>query len=270
MHPMLTIAVKAARRAGSVIVRHLDLLDRISVDSKGRNDFVTEVDRMAEQEIIQIIQRAYPSHSILGEESGATAGDEFEWVIDPLDGTTNFIHGFPQFAVSIAVRVRGRLDVGCVFDPLRNELYTAVRGQGAQLNGRRMRVSRAHRLEDCLLGTGFPFRSVQRLDEWMGSFRELVLRTRGIRRAGAAALDLASVACGRFDGFWETGLSPWDLAAGVLLIEEAGGMVADFDGEAGFMESGNLIAASPGVFNELSAVVTRHFNAPRRAGAPGK
>jgi myo-inositol-1(or 4)-monophosphatase len=242
---MLNIAIGAARSAGNVIVRNLERVDRLTIGTKQRNDFVTEVDRLAEHEIIRVIHRAYPDHAILAEESGAQGDNEYEWVIDPLDGTTNFLHGFPQFAVSIALRHRGRLDQAVVYDPLRQELFTASRGSGATLNDRRIRVSRANGLTGSLLGTGFPFRQQQHLDAYLEMFRVLFPDAAGIRRAGAAALDLAYVAAGRLDGFWEIGLCPWDIAAGALLVLEAGGMVSDFDGGSDYLESGNVVCAGP-------------------------
>lgn len=261
MHPMLNTAVKAARRAGDIIMRHLDRLERLAIEAKGRNDFVTEVDRLAEAEIIRVLRRAYPDHTILAEESGQVApgAGDYRWIIDPLDGTTNFLHGYPQFAVSIALEHKGRLTQAVVFDPCKNELFTATRGAGAQLNERRIRVSKTAALADSLLGTGFPFKSHQYLDVWIASFRDLLLATRGIRRAGSAALDLAHVACGRFDGFWEFGLSPWDMAAGSLLIQEAGGLVSDLAGEQGFLQSGNIVAGNPRVFPELLRHIQRHL-----------
>ncbi len=262
MHPMLNIAVGAARSAGNLIVRHLERVDRLTIGTKQRNDFVTEVDHLAEAEIIRVIHRAYPQHAILAEESGAQGDDEFEWVIDPLDGTTNFLHGFPQFAVSIALRHRGRLDQAVVYDPLRQELFCASRGAGATLNDRRIRVSRANSLTGSLLGTGFPFRQQQHLDAYLAMFRALFPDAAGIRRAGAAALDLAYVAAGRLDGFWEIGLSPWDTAAGALLVLEAGGMVSDFDGGGDYLETGNVICAGP----RLHAVMVRAI-APHRGEA---
>jgi len=224
MHPMLNIAVRAARSAGNVIIRNIDRLDSIAVQTKDRNDFVSEVDRQAEQEIIGVLRKAYPDHAILAEESGEQAGNDYQWIIDPLDGTTNFLHGFPQYAVSIALRHKGRLEQGVVYDPVRQELFTATRGGGAMLNERRIRVSSRRTLEGALLGTGFPFKSQQHLESYLQMFRVLFPQTAGIRRAGSAALDLAYVAAGRFDGFWEIGLSVWDMAAGVLLIQEAGGL----------------------------------------------
>jgi len=252
---MLNIAVRAARRAGDLIVRQLDRADSLSVTDKGRNDFVTEVDRQAEAAIIDTLLTAYPAHAILAEESGARAGNEYEWIIDPLDGTTNFLHGFPQFAVSIALRHRGRLEQAVVYDPIAQELYTASRGAGAQLNNRRMRVSRQAALERALIGTGFPFRDLEHLDDYLAQFRAVVLASAGVRRAGAAALDLAYVAAGRLDAFWEQGLAIWDIAAGALLIEEAGGLVGDLDGGARHLETGAIVAGNPGVFKQLTRVL---------------
>jgi myo-inositol-1(or 4)-monophosphatase len=255
MHPMLGIAVRAARRAGAIINRAARDVEVLSVTRKRHNDFVTEVDKAAEQAIIEILRRAYPDHAILAEESGANAGaageSEYTWIIDPLDGTTNFIHGFPQYAVSIGLRHKGVLAHGVVYDPTKNELFTATRGRGAFLNERRIRVSKRVQLGDALVGTGFPFRDFEGLDEYLAMFRELTARTAGLRRAGAAALDIAYVAAGRLDGFWEMGLSPWDMAAGALLVQEAGGLAGDFRGDAGFLESGRMICGNPKIFAQL-------------------
>ena len=252
MHPMLTIAVRAARRAGSIINRAA-LAGGLQVKSKRANDFVTEVDRAAEASIIESVRKSYPEHAILGEESGASspAGAEFRWIVDPLDGTTNFIHGFPQYCVSIAVEHRGSLAHAVVYDPLRDELFTASKGRGAFLNDRRIRVSKCQKLAEALMGTGFPYRELNRLDLYMKQLRFMMEGSSGVRRAGAAALDLAYVACGRLDGFWELGLSPWDMAAGALLIQEAGGLVADLQGDQGFLETGDVCAATPKVFPAL-------------------
>ncbi len=258
MHPMLNIAVRAARRAGDIIVRHCDRLDQLTVSVKDRNYFVSEVDRQAEDAIIGILHKAYPDHAILAEESGSHSGDEFEWVIDPLDGTTNFLHGFPQFAVSIALRHKGRLDQAVVYDPMRQELFTASRGAGAQLNNRRIRVTRINGLEGALIGTGFPFKQQQHLDAYLNMFRALFPDTAGIRRPGSAALDLAYVAAGRLDGFWEIGLNPWDMAAGVLLIQEAGGICGDFSGAHDFMQTGNIVAGNPKVFAAIVRGIAPH------------
>lgn len=256
---MLNIAIKAARRAGSIILRYSDQLDRLTVESKGRNDFVTQVDRTAESEIIDIIRHAYPGHSILAEESGEQSGDDHQWVIDPLDGTTNFLHGYPQYAVSIALLDKGKLAQAVIFDPLRDELFTASRGAGAQLNDRRIRVSSVKKMPDALLGTGFPFKEFDNLDTWINCFRELLPMSSGVRRAGSAALDLAHVACGRLDGFWEIGLKRWDIAAGCLLIEEAGGLVSDFNNGQNFLGSGNVIAGNTKVHGQMFAVISSHL-----------
>ena len=259
MHPMLAIAVRAARRAGAIINRAARDVDLLAVSRKRHNDFVTEVDRAAEQAVIEILHRAYPDHAILAEESGATpghAGDsEYTWIIDPLDGTTNFIHGFPQYAVSIGLRHKGVLVQGVVYDPVKNELFTATRGRGAYLNERRIRVSKRAQLDEALIGTGFPFRELERLDEYLGMFREITARTAGVRRAGAAALDIAYVAAGRLDGFWEMGLSPWDMAAAALMVQEAGGLVGDFQGDAGYLDSGRIVCGSPKIFAQLVRIV---------------
>ena len=252
MHPMLNIAVRAARRAGSIINRAALGGAALEVKSKQANDYVTQVDRAAEEEIMEVVRKAYPDHGFLAEESGASAGQaEVRWIIDPLDGTTNFIHGFPQYCVSLAVEQRGALAHAVVYDPGRNELFTASKGRGAFLNDRRIRVSKCRRLQDALVGTGFPYRELGRVDLYLGQLKRLMSEASGVRRAGAAALDLAYVACGRLDAFWELGLSPWDMAAGVLLIQEAGGLVGDLEGEAGFLESGDICAATPKVFPPL-------------------
>ena len=251
MQPMLTIAVRAARSAGNIIIRYMDRVDSLSVQSKDRNDFVTEVDQKAEQEIISILRKAYPGHGILAEESGARAGDDYEWIIDPLDGTTNYLHGFPQFAVSIALRHKGRMQEAVVYNPLSQELFTASRGYGAFLNERRIRVSNRKGLDGALLGTGFPFKAQQHLETYLDMFRALFPLTAGIRRPGSAALDLAYVAAGRLDGFWEIGLNIWDMAAGVLLIQEAGGISSDFVGGHDYLANGNLVSGNPKVFAEI-------------------
>ena len=251
MNPTLNIAVRAARSAGNVIIRNLGKLDTLAIHTKDRNDFVTEVDLQAEQEIIYILRKAFPGHGILAEESGVQEGNDYQWIIDPLDGTTNFLHGFPQFAVSIAMRHKGRMEHGVIYDPLRQELFTATRGGGAMLNDQRIRVTKRKTLEGSLLGTGFPFKSQQHLDAYLDMFRALFPQTAGIRRAGSAALDLAYVASGRLDGFWEIGLSIWDMAAGVLLIQEAGGLSSDFTGGNDHLESGNIVAGNPKLFAEI-------------------
>ncbi|MDY0011423.1 MAG: inositol monophosphatase family protein [Rhodocyclaceae bacterium] len=260
MHPTLTIAIKAARRAGTIINRASTELDLLKVHSKSPNDFVTEVDRAAEAAIIEVLKEAFPEHGILAEESGETGGDdcEYQWIIDPLDGTTNFIHGFPQYAISIAQARRGVVEQAVIYDPNRNELFTASKGRGAFLNDRRIRVSKRVKLMESLIGTGFPFRQVDNVDAYMAMFRELTQKTAGIRRPGAASLDLAYVACGRLDGFWEMGLSPWDMAAGVLMISEAGGLVSDLAGESDYLASGNVVAGTPKVFGQLLPIIQAH------------
>jgi myo-inositol-1(or 4)-monophosphatase len=268
MHPMLNTAVKAARKAAAIINRASLDLDLIRVSTKGRRDFVTEVDRAAEAAIIETLSTAYPEHAFLAEESGASAGGkeaEYTWIIDPLDGTTNFIHGFPQYAVSIGLRHRGQLTQAVVYDPTRNELFTASRGRGAFLNDRRIRVSRRAHLRESLIGTGFPFRQLEHLDEYVRMFKRITEETAGIRRPGAASLDLVYVAAGRLDGFWEFGLSPWDMAAGTLIILEAGGMVSDFDGEENYLFTGNVVCGTPKVHEQLLALVQ---DVHRRGGHP--
>jgi len=249
MHPMLNIAIRAARRAGSVINRAALDGGALNVRSKRANDFVTQVDGAAEQAAIDIVRKAYPDHGFIAEESGETSPDaEYLWIIDPLDGTTNFIHGFPQYAVSIAVQHRGTLAHAVVYDPAKNELFSASRGHGAFLNDRRIRVSKCQKLGNALVGTGFPFKELGRLELYMRQLQVFMSKSSGVRRAGAAALDLAYVACGRLDAFWELGLSPWDMAAGALLITDAGGLVADTSGEQSFMSSGDIVAATPKIF----------------------
>ena len=260
MHPALNIAIKAARRAGQIINRASNDLDLIQVTTKQPNDFVTDVDKAAEAAITEILREAYPSYGILAEESGQTAGkgsneSEYEWIIDPLDGTTNFIHGLPQYAISIALAKSGVIEQAVVFDPNRNELFTASKGGGAFLNDRRIRVSRRNKLQDALLGTGVPYRMFDHIDVYLSIFKELAQKTAGQRRPGAASLDLAYVACGRYDGFWEFGLSPWDMAAGALLISEAGGLVSDMRGDANYLETGNLVAGTPKVFAPLLKII---------------
>lgn len=262
MHPLLNTAVKAARKAGAIINRASLDLDLVRVSSKGHADFVTEVDRAAEQAIIETLSQAYPDHGFLAEESGASrpagaaaAASDTTWIIDPLDGTTNFIHGFPQYAVSIACQQGGQITQAVVYDPTRNDLFTATRGRGAFLNDRRLRVSKRTRLQDALIGTGFPFRNLDTLDHYLQLFRKLTACTAGLRRPGAAALDLAYVAAGRYDGFWEFGLAPWDMAAGSLLVIEAGGLITDDAGQGDYLASGNVVCGTPKVFAQLLRIV---------------
>ncbi|TNF34699.1 MAG: inositol-1-monophosphatase [Gammaproteobacteria bacterium] len=262
MNPMLNIAIRAARAAGNVILRNLDRVDRLTIETKARNDFVSEVDRRAEEQILQHIKQAFPDHAILAEETGHHAQQsDYQWIIDPLDGTTNFLHGFPQFSVSIGLKLKNRLEVAVVFDPVKNELFTAARGEGAQLNDRRIRCSQQKGMAGALLGTGFPFRQPEHLDTYLATFKAVHNDTAGIRRAGSAALDLAYVAAGRLDGFWELGLNAWDMAAGALLVREAGGIVTDFSGEGHYLETGNVIAAAPKVYQPMYERIKPHLTA---------
>lgn len=259
MEPMINIALRAARKAGENIVRASDDLDRFEVKAKGVNNFVTEVDINAEREIIYHLQKAYPDHAILGEETGLTGSEdaEYRWVIDPLDGTTNFIHGIPHYAVSVACLYRGKLEHAVIVDPVRREEFTASRGRGAQLNGRRMRVSKRASLDGALLGTGIPFKDHcdDKLAPYSKSIEVLAGQSAGIRRAGAASLDLAYVAAGRLDAFWEIGLAQWDIAAGALLVREAGGLIADIDASDNYLESGNIVCGSPKCFKAVLQAV---------------
>ena len=254
MHPMLTTAVKAARRAGTVINRGARDLDLLTVTAKGPKDFVSEIDHAAEAAIVETLHAAYPDHAILAEEGTSrdkNANADYVWIIDPLDGTTNFLHGFPQYCVSIALSHKGIVTQGVIFDPVRNDLFTASRGRGAFLNDRRIRVSRRQHLRDCLIGTGFPFRDGAHLDTYLAMMRTMVEQAAGIRRPGAAALDLAYVAAGYYDGFFEIGLNPWDVAAGSLLVLEAGGLIGDLSGEGDYVYGGEVIAATPKVFAQM-------------------
>jgi myo-inositol-1(or 4)-monophosphatase len=251
MHPVVNIAIRAARSAGRILLRYYEHTDSLQVDQKSRNDFVSEVDRQAELAIIGELRSKYPHHGILGEETGNHRGDEYQWVIDPLDGTTNYLHGVPQFAVSIALRHRGRLEHGVVYDPLREEMFTASRGGGTQLNERRLRVSQHPGLDGALLGTGLPFRDQRFVKEYLGMLEALLRDTAGIRRPGSAALDFAYVAAGRTDGFWELGLAPWDFAAGTLLVREAGGLVSDLSGGERFFDTGNVVAGGTKVHGAI-------------------
>jgi len=264
MQPLLNIAISAARAAGNIIIRYINRIDGLSVESKRRNDFVSEVDRLAEHEIIAIIHRGYPHHAILAEESGGRSGDEYQWLIDPLDGTTNFLHGFPHYAVSIGLKHKNTLQLGVVYDPFKEELFAGYRGAGATLNSRRIRVSQHHSLTGALLGTGIPYRPDQDLDAYLVVLKALTQNTAGVRRAGSASLDLAYVASGRLDGFWEFGLRPWDIAAGVVLIQEAGGMVSDMSGGSEFLQTGNVLAAGPKVFRAMLAAMRPHLATANR------
>ena len=255
MHPMLNIAVRAARKAGNLIAKNYETPDAVEASQKGSNDFVTNVDRDAERLIIEVIRKSYPQHTIIGEESGELAAEDqdVQWIIDPLDGTTNFIKRLPHFAVSIAVRIKGRTEVAVVYDPMRNELFSAVRGQGAQLNGYRLRGSNARDLDGTILATGFPFKQKQHAATYMKLVSKLFTQCADFRRTGSAALDLCYVAAGRVDGYFEIGLKPWDFAGGELIAREAGALVTDFTGGHGFMTTGNIVAGNPRVVKALLA-----------------
>jgi myo-inositol-1(or 4)-monophosphatase len=253
-HPMLNIAVKAARAAGAIINRAALDVEAVRISQKQVNDFVTEVDHASERVIIETLLGAYPDHGILAEESGSTEGNpnaDHIWIIDPLDGTTNFIHGFPIYCVSIALQVRGKLEQAVVYDPTRNDLFTATKGRGAFLNDRRIRLSKRTRLTECLISTGFPYRPGEDYDRYLRLMSDVMQRTAGLRRPGAAALDLAYVAAGFSDGFFELGLQPWDMAAGALLVTEAGGLVGNFTGESNFLEQKECLAANPRIYAQL-------------------
>ena len=254
MHPMLTTAIKAARRAGNVINRGARDLDRLTVTAKGPKDFVSEIDHAAEAAIVETVHAAYPDHAILAEEGTGrdrNADADYVWIIDPLDGTTNFLHGFPQYCVSIAMAHRGIVTQGVIYDPVRNDLFTASRGRGAFLNDRRIRVSRRQHLRECLIGTGFPFRDGAHLDTYMSMMKTMTEQAAGLRRPGAAALDLAYVAAGYYDGFFEIGLNAWDVAAGSLLVLEAGGLIGDLSGEGDYIYGGQVVAATPRIFAQM-------------------
>lgn len=261
LHPMLNIAIKAARAAGAIINRGSQDLDILKISHKGPNDFVSEVDQAAEAAIIEILLGAYPQHGILAEESGREHGakhSEFIWIIDPLDGTTNFLHGFPVYAVSIALAFRGQVQQAVVYDPTRNDLFYASRGRGAYLNDRRLRVSKRTRLSDSLIGTGFPFRRGDSFQRYVKMFETVMQNCAGVRRPGAAALDLCYVAAGWYDGFFETGLNPWDMAAGSLMITEAGGLVGNFTGESDFLYQREVVAGNPKVYAQLVTLLAPH------------
>ena len=271
MHPVINVAVRAAREAGKIINRASLDLDLLRVSEKSANDFVTEVDRASEQAIIEVLLKAFPQHGILGEETGTTHGrsdSEYQWIIDPLDGTTNFIHGLPVYAVSIALAHHGVVQHGVVYDPSRDELFTASRGAGAFLDNRRLRVSKRTRLEDSLIGTGFPFRRGDDFDAYLEMFKKFSQRCVGLRRPGAAALDLAYVAAGRYDGFFEVGLKAWDVAAGSLLVTEAGGMVGNFTGEADFLHGGEVVAANPRVYAQMVSLLKPYASTGDAAPPP--
>jgi myo-inositol-1(or 4)-monophosphatase len=260
-HPMLNMAVKAARAAGAIINRAALDVEAVRVSQKQVNDFVTEVDHASEQAVIDTLLGAYPGHAIWAEESGRTHGktdSDHVWIIDPLDGTTNFIHGFPVYCVSIALMVKGRIEQAVIYDPTRNDLFTSTRGRGAYLNDRRIRVSKRTQLKECLISTGFPFRPGDNFNNYLRMMADVMTRTAGLRRPGAAALDLAYVAAGFTDGFFETGLSPWDVAAGSLLVTEAGGLVGNFTGESDFLEQRECVAGNPRIYGQLVGILGKY------------
>ena len=262
MHALLNVAVMAARRACATLIRKMTNLEKLKVEQKGQNDYVSEADHAAEKAIINCILKHYPDHAILAEESGAQGESDTVWIIDPLDGTTNYLHGFPVFAVSIGVQVNGRMEHGVVYDPMRQELFTTSRGQGAQVDGRKIRVSGQKQLERALVGTGFPFRQADiEVEPYLSMLSKVVRNTSGVRRPGAAALDLAYVAAGRLDAFWETGLCSWDLAAGSLLIREAGGIISGLDGSEGFLESGHVLCGTPKIYAGLAKLCATEIKA---------
>ena len=254
MHPLVNIAVSAARAGGNFIMRNFERSDQLVIERKSRNDFVTQVDRGAEQEIIAIIRKAYPQHAILAEESGQQGESDVTWIIDPLDGTTNFLHRIPHFAVSIGIQVKGRLEHGVIYAPCTQDLYVASRGSGALLNNRRIRISNCKDLEQALVGTGVPLRE-ENLDRYLPMLRRVAAQTSGVRRAGAAALDLAYVAAGRLDAFWELDLKPWDIAAGIVLVQEAGGIVRGIDDAENPLGTGSLMAFAPGISKLLPGLI---------------
>ncbi|MGE4594859.1 MAG: inositol monophosphatase family protein [Gammaproteobacteria bacterium] len=260
MHPTVNIAVRAARAAGDVVLRYHNQIDLLTIENKAANDFVSEIDKVAESAIIDEIKKAFPQHSILAEESGEILGDkENQWIIDPLDGTTNYLHGYPQYAISIALYENNVATHAVVYDPFKEELFYASKGEGAYLNDERIRVTKTNGLENALIGTGFPFKHPQHLDCYLDTFKAIHLQTAGIRRAGSAALDLAYVAAGRMDGFWEIGLSSWDMAAGALLVKEAGGFIGDFSGRDQYLETGNVVAGNGEAYKAILKTIHPHL-----------
>lgn len=251
MQALLNIAIKAAHRGGDMAARQLKRVGELKIESKGTNDFVTRIDRAVEDKIIETIREYHPDHAFLAEESGPSGDHDHVWIIDPIDGTTNFIHGLPVFAVSIALRIKGRIEVGVVYDPNRQEIFTAIRGRGAQVDGHKIRVSGRRGLDGALIGTGFPFKQQGRVDTYVKMLASVLRETAGVRRPGAASVDLAWLAAGRYDGFWEFGLSPWDIAAGSLIVREAGGLISELEGDGDYLESGNVVAGSPKVHDAL-------------------
>jgi myo-inositol-1(or 4)-monophosphatase len=270
LHPMLNVAVTAARKAGSIINRASLDIDQLKISTKSANDFVTEVDHKAEEVIIETLLTAYPGHGILAEESGRTHGaknSEYVWIIDPLDGTTNFIHGLPFYAVSIALAFRDQIQQAVVYDPTRNDLFYASKGRGAFLNDKRLRVSKRTRMAESLIGTGFPFRKGDNFQRYVKMFSEIMQNCAGVRRPGAAALDLCYVAAGHYDGFFETGLNPWDIAAASLMITEAGGLIGNFTGESDFMYQREVVAGNPKIYGQMVSILAPYSHVIKD-GAP--
>lgn len=261
MHPLLNIASQAARIAGKNIVQAFDRLDSVKITEKAQHDFVTDIDKLSERIIIEAIHTSYPNHAILAEESGASAGegagDDHVWVIDPIDGTTNFIHGIPHFSISIAMKYKGEYQIGLVYDPIQDEMFMASKGEGARLNDTRIRVSNKSNMDYALLATGFPFKKAFPLIDYLKTFATIFPKAAGVRRQGSAALDLAYVAAGRYDGYWEASLQPWDIAAGCLLVKEAGGLVTDFDNTDQYMEQLNVVAGNPKIQKELIGLIQK-------------
>ena len=255
MHPLINIAIKAARSASKIILRATDRLDTIQIMEKSHNEFVTDIDQQAEQEIIRIIHESYPDHAILGEESGASGTSDYTWIIDPIDGTTNFFHGHPHFCISIGIKYKDRIEHGLIYDPLRQELFTATFGSGAFLNERRIRVADQKQLSGASIGTGFSNKNIKNIENYLKILAAILPHTTKIRITGSAALDCVYVACGRIDGFWGMNLAPWDIAAGTLIIKEAGGFVTDFNGNNDFMTTGNVIAGNQNISKILLQVV---------------
>ncbi|WP_274570721.1 inositol monophosphatase family protein [Neisseria leonii] len=260
MNPILNTAFKAARKAGDMMVRAANNLSAVKVDSKAFNDFVSDIDRAAETILVETLLDAYPQHKITAEESGShgNPNSDYEWLIDPLDGTTNYLHGHPQYAVSMALLHKGQIQEALVYAPERNDLYLASRGKGALLNDRRIRVSSRIDLNQCLIGTGFPVVDQSMMDTYLAILRDLLGKTAGARREGAASLDLCALACGRFDGFFEFNLKPWDIAAGALIAKEAGAIVTDMQGDQGWLDSGDIVAANPKVLAQMLQIIAAH------------
>ncbi len=262
MHALLNVAVMAARRAGDTLIRKMNQLEKLKIEKKGRNDFVTDADLAAEKAVIGTIRKHYPDHAVHAEESGVDGESDHIWIIDPLDGTTNYMHGFPVFCVSIGLQIKGRMEHAVVYDPLRQELFTASRGSGAQVDGHKIRVSGRTKLDESLIGTGFPFRqSEENIEPYLEMLKKGIVNTSGVRRPGAAALDLCYVAAGRLDAFWETGLKAWDLAAGSLIIREAGGIVSGLDGSENFLETGHILTGTPKIYAAFAKLCSREIKA---------